>query len=115
MDFLSSAGFLFLRCIFGCSYLNPQIYTWLQVCCYLRLVLWTILCEFEEAVNVMGPDCSSWGLPARGTSARNYMNIWGNMNYLFVDRGNMTISRNHGGAFGSTWSLEVTPESSPAK
>ena len=47
----------------------------------------------EEAVNLMGPDCSSWGMPNRGTSRRNYMNVWGAMHLDHVTAGNMTISR----------------------
>ena len=34
----------------------------------LRLVLWCIMREKPTAVNLMGPSCSSWGVPNRGTS-----------------------------------------------
>ena len=58
-----------------------------------RRVLYAILNLVEEAVVLMGPDCRSWGLPARGTSMRNYMNVLGAMHLPFVADGNLTISR----------------------
>lgn len=47
----------------------------------------------EEALNLMGPKCNSWGLPARGTSSRTYINIFGAMQWDFVREGTMMISR----------------------
>ena len=41
----------------------------------------------------MGPNCNSWGLPARGTSKRSYINAFGAMHFDFVHEGNTTISR----------------------
>lgn len=61
----------------------------------LRLVVWTILCEYPEAVNVMGPECGSWGLPARGTSKRNFMNYHGALHLAFVANAEKTVSRIH--------------------
>lgn len=58
-----------------------------------RLVLHTVMCEVEVAVNFMGPDCSSWGLPARSTSMRNFANSYGAMHLGFVFEANMTVSR----------------------
>ena len=58
-----------------------------------RLVLHTVLCEVEEALNLMGPNCNSWGLPARGTSSRTDINIFGAMQWDFVREGTMMISR----------------------
>lgn len=59
----------------------------------LRLVLHTILCECEEAVNLFGPCCSSWGMPARSTSQRNYVNAYGAMHLGFVMEANVTMAR----------------------
>ncbi|CAK9070458.1 unnamed protein product [Durusdinium trenchii] len=41
----------------------------------------------------MAPDCGSWGLPARSTSQRSYVNPMGCESYGFVDRGNIMVSR----------------------
>lgn len=62
----------------------------------LRLVLWVVLCEAEESMNLMGPDCSSWGVPARGTTRRTYVNVNGAMHLDFVGQGNLCISRTFG-------------------
>ena len=59
----------------------------------LRLVLWIALCEAPEAVNLMGPDCSSWGVPARGTPKRSYLNPDGLTQVPFVQDGNRTAAR----------------------
>ena len=61
-----------------------------------RLVLHTVLCLLPESVCLMGPDCSSWGLPARGTSQRNYMNSLGAVHLKWVSDSNVTISRKLG-------------------
>ena len=58
-----------------------------------RLTLWVVLCEYEGSLNVMGPNCNSWTLPARGTTIRNYVNIHGAMHLRFVEEGNRCISR----------------------
>jgi len=60
----------------------------------LRIVLNTILHERENAVNLMAPDCGSWGVPSRGTSGRTFFNYLGNLEYGFVTNGNSMISRN---------------------
>lgn len=61
-----------------------------------RLVIWAILCEVEESLNLMGPCCASWGVPARGTSCRTFVNSYGLMHIPFVSDGNMTSARNLG-------------------
>ena len=88
MNFLTSPGFLFAGCSCATKYkiLRPPSDK-------PRLVLWTVLCEFEESMNVMGPNCNSWGLPARSTSQRNYMNPNGATHLPFVDDGNCCVSR----------------------
>ena len=54
------------------------------------------MCLVEEGLCLMGPDCSSWGIPSRGTSLRSFINALGNVNHGFVAAGNLTISRNLG-------------------
>jgi|OrbCmetagenome_4_1107370.scaffolds.fasta_scaffold163478_1 hypothetical protein len=49
--------------------------------------------ELPNAMNVLAPDCGSWGVPARGTSRRNWMNFVGMVNFDFVRRGNQMVSR----------------------
>ena len=60
---------------------------------YLRTVLWVVLNLRPEAVALMGPSCSSWGLPARATSMRNFMNALGARHLKFVHDSSVTISR----------------------
>lgn len=59
----------------------------------LRLVVYIILCEVEEAVNLMGPECGSWGVPARGTSKRTYCNAFGAMHIPFVADANHCVAK----------------------
>lgn len=46
-----------------------------------------------NSIASMGPDCSSWGLPARGTSLRSLINIHGNVLNGWVQRSSTMISR----------------------
>ena len=55
----------------------------------------------------MGPDCGSWGLPNRGTSLRNFINIWGAIHLPHVAAGNTTISRNLGECMYTCAILEI--------
>jgi len=57
------------------------------------LVIYIVLNEVEEAVNLLGPECGSWGLPARGTSLRTYVNIFGAMAVPFVAEANECIGK----------------------
>lgn len=59
----------------------------------LRLVLWCITCEKKMAVNLMGPVCSSWGVPNRGTSMRSFINAQGQEGFASVSSANKMISR----------------------
>ena len=59
----------------------------------LRMALYVVLREVQNAVNLCGPDCSSWGIPARGTSKRSPINPLGCQFYEFVKRGNCMVSR----------------------
>ena len=58
--------------------------------------MWVILCEVYDALNLIGPDCSSWTIPARGTSLRSFINPYGRMGIDFVGRNNCGISRTLG-------------------
>lgn len=60
---------------------------------WLRICVNIVLHEVENAVNLMAPDCSSWGIPCRGTSGRTFFNYQGFVQYGFVDVGNRMISR----------------------
>ena len=42
---------------------------------------------------LLAPDCSSWGMPARYTSMRSYINAGGSLDRDFVQRGNCMVSR----------------------
>ena len=42
---------------------------------------------------MIGPECGSWGLPNRGTSLRNYVNVWGAMHLNHVSAANMCMAR----------------------
>ena len=59
----------------------------------LRLTIYAILNQDKHALTLFAPDCGSWGLPARSTSQRSYINPWGNEGYSFVQRGNCMVSR----------------------
>lgn len=43
--------------------------------------------------TLFAPDCSSWGIPARGTSMRSFINAEGHTAYEFVSKGNLMVSR----------------------
>ena len=59
----------------------------------VRLTLWVLLSERPDAVNMAGPDCAPWGLPARATTQRTIVNVLGRQDLDFVANGNMMISR----------------------
>ena len=63
-----------------------------------RLALATILSQDNRALTLFAPDCGSWGVPARGTSCRSFINPEGFEGYGFVQRGNCTVSRSFGGS-----------------
>ena len=59
----------------------------------MRLCLWVIMQELPNAMNLVAPDCGSWGVPSRGTSLRSYHNYLGMTIFKFVSNGNLMISR----------------------
>ena len=58
-----------------------------------RLVLWTVLHMPVDSLVHFAPDCSSWGVPSRGSSLRNYINVNGNVFSQWVRGANQQISR----------------------
>jgi len=65
-------------------------------CLYgVRLCLYVIMQELPNALNLMAPDCGSWGIPARGTTRntrRAFHNYLG-CSYPFVLSGNLMVGR----------------------
>lgn len=60
---------------------------------HLRLALWVLLQESPDALNMAGPDCAPWGLPARSTTGRSVLNILGRQDLPFVNGGNCMVAR----------------------
>ena len=46
-----------------------------------------------ESLVHFAPDCSSWGIPARSTSIRNYVNPAGNVFLPWIRGANLMVSR----------------------
>lgn len=59
----------------------------------LRLTLWIAINMHPDGIACMGPDCSSWGVPARGTSMRSAINIFGNLMSSWVRRSTTMVTR----------------------
>ena len=57
----------------------------------LRLAVHAVLCLHPDSVSLLGPDCGSWGIPARYTTMRSFINAWGAMWLPFVSGANQTI------------------------
>ncbi|CAK9108740.1 Uncharacterized protein SCF082_LOCUS50570 [Durusdinium trenchii] len=57
------------------------------------LTMWAIMNQEEHALTLFAPDCGSWGLPARSTSGRSFINPQGYEAYGFVHRANVMVSR----------------------
>ena len=55
--------------------------------------MYAVLNQCVDAINVIGPDCSSWGLPARHTSMRSEINPLGRNGLAWVDTNNCLVSR----------------------
>lgn len=76
--------------------LNFKVYSGFQkrnIRCVPRLALWIGFNMHPNAIACMGPDCSSWGLPARGSSLRSFVNIFGNVFSSWVQRSSTMITR----------------------
>ena len=58
--------------------------------------MYAVMNQIVDALNVIGPDCSSWGLPARSTSMRNSINPMGRCGLSWVDANNCLVSRSLG-------------------
>ena len=59
----------------------------------LRLTINIGMHMHANSVGVMGPDCSSWGLPARGSSMRSPININGYVLSDWVRRSSVMVTR----------------------
>ncbi len=46
-----------------------------------------------NGLALFAPDCSSWGLPARGTSKRSFINVFGNIFLAWVQDAGCMVSR----------------------
>ena len=57
-----------------------------------RVAMWACLMTAPYCIVLMGPDCSSWGVPSRGTTFRNSLNTSG-VGHPFVEGGNCMMSR----------------------
>ncbi|CAE7251682.1 unnamed protein product [Symbiodinium sp. CCMP2456] len=57
------------------------------------IACWVVLNECPDAFNLIGPDCSSWGLPARSTSMRSSINPFGRMGIAWVSSNYCLVSR----------------------
>ena len=89
MDWLKPAGFVFLNWF---KYRSCKIYD-RGFESHLRLALWVLLQESPDALNMAGPDCAPWGLPARSTTGRSVLNILGRQDLPFVNGGNCMVAR----------------------
>ena len=52
----------------------------------------TVLCLCSDSLCLLGPCCGSWGIPARFTTMRSYINVMGATHLPFVAEANQTIS-----------------------
>ncbi|CAE7265719.1 unnamed protein product [Symbiodinium pilosum] len=62
-------------------------------CAGFSLSIYAALNMIPDGVAVIGPDCSSWGIPARGSSGRNFINPNGYTHRAFVNSNNCLVSR----------------------
>ena len=95
MNFNSAPGFALLGC-------QTTPWTYFESCIPQkpnlalldpRLAIWIAMNMTTNALGMLGPDCGSWGLPARGSSQRSEINIWGNLFSSWVRGGTQMISR----------------------
>ena len=70
----------------------PQI-AWFPSLQLLRLCLWVVMAMPVDSLVMMAPDCSSWGVPSRGTSRRNFINSYGNVFLQWIQSSNCMFSR----------------------
>ena len=49
-----------------------------------------------NSLTLFAPDCSSWGIPARGSSKRSYINSAGNLFSEWVRSANTMVARSLG-------------------
>ena len=126
MNFNTAAGWLHPFCTWGFEWINIHAYQLhdfshnyitLQVCSVdaLRLVLWVVLHMPVDSLGHLAPDCSSWGIPSRGTSLRNFVNVAGNVFLPWVQGANQMVSRNLGIAYSEIDRYLYSPHGGPTK
>lgn len=59
----------------------------------LRLALWVVARMPTNSLCLAAPDCSSWGIPARGSSRRNFINSSGHLFSEWVRGANTMVAR----------------------
>lgn len=86
MDFTSVKGFLSWPVCFW--------FVCLRITATLRLALYACLMLSPGCICLIGIDCSSWGVPNRGTTLRNALNnVLGNVGLTKVAKANLMASR----------------------
>ena len=91
MDFNSAAGFLLLRSMGNGDCNKPCMPAASNA--LSRLALYVVFNMGPDSVMLAGPDCSSWGIPARGSSKRSYINPMGLESVPFVASANCMVGR----------------------
>ena len=61
----------------------------------LRLALHCVMQLPVNGLGLLAPDCSSWGVPARGTSKRSPINVFGNIFLQWVQDSGCMVARRH--------------------
>ena len=90
MNFLQNQGFS----SHGCNCDSLHLHSYKPFHSVLpRIACWVVLNECPDAFNLIGPDCSSWGLPARSTSMRSSINPFGRMGIAWVSSNYCLVSR----------------------
>ncbi|CAE7435198.1 unnamed protein product, partial [Symbiodinium necroappetens] len=57
------------------------------------IACWVVMNEVPDGFNLIGPDCSSWGMPARASSMRSTINPYGRMGNSWVSSNYCLVSR----------------------
>ena len=66
-----------------------------------------------DSLLLAGPDCSSWGIPARSVSCRSFINSFGNMSNSWVQQNNTLVSRKLNCIYGTGSAQQVGGKSQP--
>ena len=69
-----------------------KLYICVDFALQLRVAIHTVLCMCEQGVCLLGPDCAPWGMPARHTTQKSFINAHGGLHLPFVSGGMQMIS-----------------------